>query len=230
MSVFRETDAPASAEPNNPARHITPTRLRSERGWTDGMIRRYLGGPDKTATNPHYRCAPEMKLYLVSRVEAAESRAEVRADLDKAASRRPARRAAAKRAAETKERQADEEAEKWLANTKIRWRWPPVDKIKSWAIRHYNEHTREYNCYRAMIGRSYSMNPRLADSDSDSLFLDRITRNFLRHGCSNYDQILEDARLALSKQAAEEVYWLLRTQVDGEIDRFLGSLPRAQRT
>ena len=52
--------------------YITPTGLRGKRGWTDTMIKILLGTPDKTAQNPHYRRAPEMKLYLLDRVIEAE--------------------------------------------------------------------------------------------------------------------------------------------------------------
>ena len=53
--------------------HITISRMKSERGWTDGLVRTHLGDPDKLAPNPHYRSAPEMRLYRLDRVEAAET-------------------------------------------------------------------------------------------------------------------------------------------------------------
>ena len=48
--------------------YITPTGLRGKRNWTNIMIKKLLGSPDTTARNPHYGCAPEMKLYLLDRV------------------------------------------------------------------------------------------------------------------------------------------------------------------
>ena len=52
---------------------ITPARLKSERGWTDGLIKRYLGEPDKLVPNPHYRRArAKMRLYDLARVVQAE--------------------------------------------------------------------------------------------------------------------------------------------------------------
>jgi hypothetical protein len=44
-----------------------------ERGWTDAMVREYLGEADATRPNPRYRSAAPMKLYLTERAEAAEA-------------------------------------------------------------------------------------------------------------------------------------------------------------
>lgn len=49
-------------------KYITPTGLRGKRNWTNIMIKKLLGSPDTIAPNPHYSCAPEMKLYLLDRV------------------------------------------------------------------------------------------------------------------------------------------------------------------
>lgn len=51
---------------------ISKATLR-DRGWTDAMISRFLPECDREANNPHYRCAPSMKLYSVSRVETIEA-------------------------------------------------------------------------------------------------------------------------------------------------------------
>ena len=77
--------------------YTTPTGLRGKRGWTDTMIKKLLGKPCKTAPNPHYSRAPEMKLYLLDRViEAEESDDFVKHVSD------PKRKDAAKRAMDTK--------------------------------------------------------------------------------------------------------------------------------
>jgi hypothetical protein len=41
------------------------------RGWTDSLIKMFLGNPDMLARNPHYASASEMRLYLLERVETA---------------------------------------------------------------------------------------------------------------------------------------------------------------
>ena len=55
--------------------YLTMAGLR-ERGWTEAMIRDYLGEPDATRPNPRYRSAAPMKLYLTERAEAAEASPE----------------------------------------------------------------------------------------------------------------------------------------------------------
>ena len=47
--------------------------LLKQRGWTEGMIKTFLGEPDTEKDNPMYRSAASMKLYDMKRVLAAES-------------------------------------------------------------------------------------------------------------------------------------------------------------
>jgi len=51
---------------------ITQSRLISERGWTKGLIEDLLGEPDLLVDNPHYKTAPQMRLYFLDRVEKIE--------------------------------------------------------------------------------------------------------------------------------------------------------------
>lgn len=52
---------------------ITRFRLK-ERGWTDGMIKKFLGEPDDTLVNPVFKCAAPMALYDINRVKRIEKR------------------------------------------------------------------------------------------------------------------------------------------------------------
>ncbi len=45
----------------------------AEHGWTKKAIEEFLGEPDKLAPNPHYACAPKMRLYKVDRVLAIQN-------------------------------------------------------------------------------------------------------------------------------------------------------------
>lgn len=47
-----------------------------ERGWTESMIRDLLGQPDLTVPNPYYRCAGEMRLWRLQRVQEVEATPE----------------------------------------------------------------------------------------------------------------------------------------------------------
>ena len=48
--------------------HYKTSELK-ELGWTDGLIKKYLGKPDCHALNPVYVSKALMKLYSISRVE-----------------------------------------------------------------------------------------------------------------------------------------------------------------
>lgn len=54
----------------------TESTLLKERGWSKGQIAKLLKNPDKLVPNPHYRKAPQMRLYAQSRVLAAEASPE----------------------------------------------------------------------------------------------------------------------------------------------------------
>lgn len=81
---------------------ITQTTLKKDRGWTDGLIARFLGQPNRLAPNPHYRSGPKMKLFTVERVEEAEQAPEVAAALAKASARRTVASKSAKAVADAK--------------------------------------------------------------------------------------------------------------------------------
>ena len=93
------------------AKLVVKSTLNRERGWTDGLIKKYDLQPDIYAENPHYARAEPMQLYSLYRVMRIERDEDVDADLAKVLERRPARRQAALRAADTRierDRQAEE--------------------------------------------------------------------------------------------------------------------------
>lgn len=49
--------------------HMTASRLRGERGWTEELIRQHLGEPDRKEENPHRAAGPPMRLYRLERVD-----------------------------------------------------------------------------------------------------------------------------------------------------------------
>lgn len=58
-----------------------------ERGWTEGMIKQYLGKPDKCVPNPHHRSTKAF-LYYLWRVKKAEALPEIKEKIDKCLKRR----------------------------------------------------------------------------------------------------------------------------------------------
>jgi hypothetical protein len=67
--------------------YLSTPKLK-ERGWTDGMIRKFLGEPDAMRPNPHYKCAAPMKLYELKRVERTERSKKYQAEKEASAQRR----------------------------------------------------------------------------------------------------------------------------------------------
>lgn len=58
-------------------RYVSLAGLRM-RGWTGGLVRRLLGAPDRLSVDPRVREAPQVRLYRLERVEAAERCEEFR--------------------------------------------------------------------------------------------------------------------------------------------------------
>lgn len=95
------TGSPSAATPAS--KRVTQSTVLSRPGWTPGAIKRFLGEPDATAPNPHYRRASPMRLYLLARVEAVEATPEFRDWSAKCAQRRERAKATAQRRAEEAE-------------------------------------------------------------------------------------------------------------------------------
>jgi hypothetical protein len=153
-----------------------------KRGWTDALVKRFLGEPDKTAPNPVYSSKAPMRLYAVARVVGIEESPEWAAAREAGRPRvEAAKRVAAERAAAAL---AEFEArrDRFLARLEAHVvhvsRLDPERLLHS-AIDHYNN------------GRDLD-DDRTADAASDSAFLARVQVNFLRHHWSTgYDRLLE---------------------------------------
>jgi hypothetical protein len=55
---------------------ISASGLKWQRFWTDSLIRKFLGEPDKLGINPHYRTGPKVRLYNLKRVVDVEKTPE----------------------------------------------------------------------------------------------------------------------------------------------------------
>jgi hypothetical protein len=186
---------------------ITKSRLKSERGWTDKLIKEFLPAPDLTKPNPNYKSGPPMLLFAIDRIEKIEQTEEFKAqqpDTEK-------RKAAAKKAVETKLQQLW----KWLDTVEIRV--PVFDKSKliKRACDHYNDMQEE----REFEGRSTC--GMTATADSDPKFLERICVNYLRHCLTKYEEHLdemsgkvgfgdgyEEIRRKIFSKISENYHWL----------------------
>lgn len=77
-------------------RYVSAAGLRA-RGWTGGMVHRLLGAADRLGVNPRFRDAPQVRLYRLERVEAAERGEEFRTVSESAGRRSDAVRASVRR-------------------------------------------------------------------------------------------------------------------------------------
>lgn len=156
---------------------LNAAQLR-QRGWTETLIRRYLGEPDQRVTR--YLYATQVRLFALSRVEEAEARADFQADRERAIQHK----LAAARAVETKRRKMAEHLAALRAEVPVLDR----DELVARACEHYN--SRKYNQWERR-GYSDDFYFREATPDSDPTFLERICVNYLRHALSDYERQLE---------------------------------------
>ena len=185
--------------------YLTLSDLRG-RGWTDAMVREYLGEPDATRPNPVYRSAAPVRLYLAERADAAEAGPEWAERKARAARRRATGRAVAgKKRAETEEL-AGQLAVELTACLVLRH-----DPQRA-AVAAYNKwHTHDCTC----PGRWAQgfCDKRAAASDAPE-FLRRITINYVRHTLTGYDDAYDRLARRVGHQEAHE---LLRAKVNAAI-------------
>lgn len=160
---------------------ITPAKLKGERNWTDGAIKKFLGEPDELVKNPHYLSAAAMRLYALERVYATESTPEFQEWQQKYLKRKESAKNSAQKAVATKKKKTL----KKLDRMKIKFpEFESDEELIKTACNHYNS----LWAFRGEFDKCASPH-----TDSDE-FLRRITLNYLRHACTNYDKLLATMR------------------------------------
>jgi hypothetical protein len=162
-------------------------------GWTAASIKTFFPDPDKTAPNPYSSHADLVRLYEPQRAAHIQESPAYAAWLDSHAKRRTGARAAVA----TKRRQTMD-----MISTAVKGvvvpAWPIRDLVEA-AINHWEER-----------------GAGSADITSDSLFLERITKNYVRHVLTTaYDGVCIDLFARIGR---EEGYHLLRAMVDSKVD------------
>ena len=168
-------------------KYITTASLKA-RAWTDGLIRKFLGEPDKLAPNPYYRVAgAPMRRYALSRVEAIEPTEAFAAERAKTEQRR---KASAKAVGTKIDNMitAMETAEITIVAGKTR------DEIRRLAV--------------ATRGGNYLGNP------GPFYFDHRVAVNCIRHNLTNYESLCESCNRG---ETGEVAYQTLRERVDARI-------------
>jgi hypothetical protein len=155
-----------------------------ERKWTPAAIKKWLGDPDATRRNPYSRKAPPMQLYAEERVQAAEQSDAWQSWLQGSLDRRQnqAERLLARHAVEREDSiQWAETVEiilfprpPWAENAEAAQERRPLNQVTKSAIASYSRANSKF----------------AASVKSDPGFLERITVNYLRHECTQYERLL----------------------------------------
>lgn len=161
------------------------------RGWTDALIKRFLPEHDKECPNPHYRHAAPMRLYSAERVERIEESQAFKEAVEKSSKRKES----AKKAVETKKQQAMN----YALTVDISIPKMTIKELFEFACEHYNDRQLE----RVGRGGNWVYDP-VSPGFCSFEFLSRISVNFLRHECSEYEEHLEELYGVTGKQAAYE--------------------------
>lgn len=174
------------------------------------MLRQLLGEPDLLRTNPHFRAAPQTRLYSIERVEAVERSEEFRA-----ASAAAARRSAAARAAALRRRR---EVLLRIAAEPVEVPRLTPDRLAALAVEHRNRLDEE----RASWRRGHVPAPATVDG-AEPQALARWKVDYLRHRLTRYDEILDELYGRTGRAAAEE---LLNHRVYAAISKAYPALAR----
>jgi hypothetical protein len=184
------------------------------RGWTDSRIKQDLGPPDKQGQNPYYRTASPTKLYLSSRVHSIEDSDNWQSWLKQSLPKRQALSASLKAKAEEKRQQLIKEA-----LSQLTYSFPSVSSVNELtliAIDHYVQQKYEWLESRERYGEDVEV-PTLS---SPPEFLNRITVNYLRHCCSNYDEVIESFLYKVGRYAAYEE---VKTFINHKAEEYISS-------
>ncbi|WP_329340375.1 hypothetical protein OG866_32915 [Streptomyces sp. NBC_00663] len=174
------------------------------------MVHQLLGEPDLLRTNPYFRTAPRTRLYRVERIAAAE-----RSDEFRTAAAAALRRSAAARAAAARRRR---EVLARIAAEPVDVPHLAPERLAAAAVEHRNHRDRE---------RVYERSDHVPDpatlENAEPGALARWKVNYLRHGLTRYDELLDGLYGSTGRATAEE---LLRRKVYAAIAEAYPDLAR----
>ncbi|VVB52743.1 Uncharacterised protein [uncultured archaeon] len=181
------------------------------RGWTTKAIELFLGEPDKTDVNPHYRSAAPTKLYHLGRVIDAE-KSQAYMDFMKA---NAGRVEASKRAVDTKKAKLM----KYIEDCKITVKQKSYEDVVKEAVEAHNEFKAEIAFERSLRGQETDYQEATIDDEPE--FLERIVVNYLRHQFTRYEKELA---AIFGKVGTREAYVALNQKIYIEIARVYPNL------
>lgn len=168
-----------------------------DRGWTDSLIKKFLGIPDQLKVNPKYKKAAPMRLYLEARVEQIEQSEEFLA----ATAKNQNRRDGAERATETKLDRTltlvNDLPEPTLPNL-------TQQQLTRRAVSHYNQLWKDRGESKFETVRN------------DPKFLNRISTNYARHMLTDYERELE---LIFGRVGTGQAYMAIKAKMNEAIEK-----------
>lgn len=187
---------------------ITKSKLKSEYGFTDKLIKEFLPEPDETAVNPIRKRAAPMQLYKVSRIKKVMKTKKFK----KAFEESSIRKESAKKAVKTKTDKTIKMIQKKISKIKVTKLDVSDEELQDMAIHSYASHRANISMY---YGNCVCLEEIVADAyGADSDTINRWTVNFIRHELTKYDPDLYSIRGNVGKHAA---YLMYRKAVLNEI-------------
>ncbi len=154
----------------------------TQRGWTDGAVKRFLGEPDALVANPNYRSGPKMRLYGLPRVEAAERSERWCTWFDKTKTRR------VKASAQQSERMNASRVELAAQISAVVIRIPHLAKDELFGVAVADRNAQ--SAWHAAERGRYNHDPATVSS-VDPAAPRRWAVNYLRHVETDYDWLLD---------------------------------------
>lgn len=175
---------------------LNKTEIKS-RGWTKGLMNKFLPEPIKSVINMFYKSGPLIDLFSLEQIVQIEASTEFLAAQEVASKRS----LSAKQAAKTKEAATLKWADELPAPQIPIY---PKEELYLCAAKHYEE----FHEYRSRHRSDYDDLIKKVDVESaPEDFLQRIAVNFLRHDQSPYEERLSDTfRLVGGREAKLIIY------------------------
>jgi HJR/Mrr/RecB family endonuclease len=180
---------------------LTKAAIKS-RGWTDGSIKKFLGPPEDTQKNPHYRSGPPMQLWYLETVEEAEKNQEF---IDWKA-KHDCRRDSLRERAVKQHQQKKSLLMEWVDSLSVEVPKYKEERLFQFAVENYNDLWSSRGKYEKIIYEDF----RTLDPE----FLHRITVNALLHSLSDYEYHLARVEgLTGASQAREKLKRKILTSI-----------------
>lgn len=161
---------------------ISRTNLLRRPGWSEDMVAQLLGAEDFTTQNMRNKKLTN-RYFLLTRVHKAETYKIFQRNLNNTATRRRA----AKKAVATKRAHTQALLDERIQAIALKPNYTGLTKtrLRKKAVHHYNM---VHSYWAEVDGRDFEP---IRYRDCDTVFLNRITVNMLRHAGTTYDEELD---------------------------------------